>query len=175
MSNIGIKVHNGSLELKEILRDTSIGNLYLGQADCLSLVSEILSTLNKRTKLYLCGTYTGRCDLKLPASLQGVSLFECECSSEWLCSLLITLSSYAHIEHCLLDNVVLRPCEEARADDNHIHLSDLRSDILSRDLSNIWISVENGSIELLKRLRDIRGLKVIDIDNLKKNLLRDKN
>ncbi|XP_052224344.1 uncharacterized protein LOC127839995 [Dreissena polymorpha] len=89
-----------------------IGNLDLGSAECASLASEILHTLNKLTRLYLQGTYTGRCNLKMPD---------------------------------LLNN----PCEEP-----HIHLSDSRSEIVSRDLSNIGISVKNGSKELIEILRD---------------------
>ncbi|KAH3802591.1 hypothetical protein DPMN_156269 [Dreissena polymorpha] len=149
LSNIGISVENSSMELLEMLRNTSIGNLTLSFADCASLASEILHTLKKLTKLYLRGSYTGRCDLKLPASLQYVSLIKCECSSEWLCSLLITLSSLAHPVKCRLCDVVLQPCEEP-----HIHLSDSRSEIVSRDLSNIGISVKNGSKELIEILRD---------------------
>ncbi|KAH3796556.1 hypothetical protein DPMN_150125 [Dreissena polymorpha] len=81
MSNIEILVKNGSAQLFELLRDTSIGILVLRTADCASLASEILHTLNKLTKLYLWGTYTGRCELKLPASLQCISLQEVKCIS----------------------------------------------------------------------------------------------
>ncbi|KAH3751279.1 hypothetical protein DPMN_185832 [Dreissena polymorpha] len=83
-------------------------------ADCASLASEILHTLNKLTKLYFSGTYTGRCDLRLPASFQCISLPEGECSSEWLCNLLITLSSLDHPVKFELLNFVLQSSEEAR-------------------------------------------------------------
>ncbi|KAH3792523.1 hypothetical protein DPMN_146020 [Dreissena polymorpha] len=154
LSNIEILVKNGSKELFELLRDTSIGILNLTTANCASLASEILHTLNKLTKLYLRGTYTGRCDLRLPASLQCISLQECECSSEWLCSLLITLSSLDHPVKCELCDVVLQSSEDIRGDEAHTHISDLRSQILSHDLSNIEILVENGSKELFEVLRD---------------------
>ncbi|KAH3690752.1 hypothetical protein DPMN_191952 [Dreissena polymorpha] len=154
MSNIEILVKNCSIELFELLRDSSIGILDLRTADCVSLASEILHTLNKLTKLYLRETYTGRCDLRLPASLQWISLQKGECSAEWLCSLLITLSSLDHPVKCKLWDVVLQPCEEAHGDYSHIHVSYLRSEILSRDLSNIEILVENCSIELFEILRD---------------------
>ncbi|KAH3747751.1 hypothetical protein DPMN_182181 [Dreissena polymorpha] len=154
MSNIKILVINGSTELFEILRDTSIGILDLRTADSASLASEILHTLNKLTKLYLWGTYTGRCDLKLPASLQCISLVRGECSSEWLCSLLITLSSLDHPVECQLRHVVLQSSGDTLGDEFNTHVSDLRSEILSNDMSNIKILVKNGSKELFEILRD---------------------
>ncbi|KAH3796361.1 hypothetical protein DPMN_149929 [Dreissena polymorpha] len=149
LSNIELLVKNGSQELFELLRDTSIGILKLWTADCASLASEILHTLNRLTKLYLWGTYTGRCDLRLPASLQCLSVTDGGCSSEWLCSLLITLSSLDHPVECELWDVVLQS-----SDESHTHISDLRSQILSHDLSNIELLVENGSQELFELLRD---------------------
>ncbi|KAH3802536.1 hypothetical protein DPMN_156214 [Dreissena polymorpha] len=146
MKKVSLVVRHGKGDLFNLLRCTSIGFLSLDSAECASLASENLSTLNKLTKLSLQGYYTGRCDLKLPASLQDVILFECECSSEWLRSLLITLSLLDHPVKCRLCDVVLQPCEAARADDNDIHLSDLRVEIVLRDLSNIGISVKNGSL-----------------------------
>ncbi|KAH3702100.1 hypothetical protein DPMN_077102 [Dreissena polymorpha] len=154
LSNIEILVENGSKELFELLRDTSIGILHLMTANCASLASEILHTLNKLTKLYLLGTYTGRYDLRLPASLQCISIGEGECSSEWLCSLLITLSSLNHPVKCELWDVVLQVSEDIRGDEAHTHTSDLRSEILSHDLSNVDIFVKNGSKELFELLRD---------------------
>ncbi|XP_052228907.1 uncharacterized protein LOC127843119 isoform X4 [Dreissena polymorpha] len=154
LSNIKISVKKCSMELFEILRDSSIGILNLGTADCVLLASEILHTLNKLTQLYLWGAFTSRCDLRLPASLQCITLAEVECSSEWLCSLLITLSSLDHHVECELCDVVLQPCEEAHEDESHVHVSDLRSEILSRDLSNIEILVTTCSMELFEILRD---------------------
>ncbi|KAH3801208.1 hypothetical protein DPMN_154855 [Dreissena polymorpha] len=110
----------------------------------------MLHTFNKLTTLTLRGTYTGRCDLRLPASLQCIGLMEFKCSYEWVCSLLITLSSLDHRVACNLWDVVLQPCEEAREDYSHIF--DLRSEMLARDLSNITIFVRNGSKELFKIL-----------------------
>ncbi|KAH3873880.1 hypothetical protein DPMN_037120 [Dreissena polymorpha] len=162
LSNIEILVNNSSRELFEKLRDSSIGILDLKTADCASKASEVLHTLNKLTKLYLWGTYTGRCDIRLPESLQCISLQEVECSSEWLCSLLITLSSLDHPVKCLLGDVVLQPCEEAREDDSHKHASDLRSEILLRDLSNIEILVNNSSRELFEKLRD-SSIGILDL------------
>ncbi|KAH3709117.1 hypothetical protein DPMN_068578 [Dreissena polymorpha] len=148
------------MELFELLRDSSIGILDLTKADCVSLASEICHTLNKLTKLYFRGNFTGRCDLKLPASLQCISLQNVKCSLEWLCSLLITLSSLDHPVECELWDVVLQPCEEAHGDECHIHTSihtsDLRSEMLLRDLSNIEILVKNSSMELFEILRDSR-------------------
>ncbi|KAH3792402.1 hypothetical protein DPMN_145898 [Dreissena polymorpha] len=179
MSNINLIVKNGSKELFELLRDTSIGILGLMTANCASLASEILHTLNKLTKLYLWGTYTGRCDLRLPASLQCISLQECECSSEWLCSLLITLSSLDHPVKCELWNVVLQLSEDIRGDEAHTHMSDLRSEILSHDLSNIEILVKNGSRELFEVLRDtsigILDLRTAECASLASEILHSLN
>ncbi|KAH3753220.1 hypothetical protein DPMN_187854 [Dreissena polymorpha] len=91
MSNIEILVDSGSKELFEIFRDTSIGILDLRTADCVSLTSEILPILIKLEKLYLWGTFMSRCDLQMPSSLKRISFKTGECSSEWLCSLLIKL------------------------------------------------------------------------------------
>ncbi|KAH3747695.1 hypothetical protein DPMN_182124 [Dreissena polymorpha] len=162
LSNIEILVKNGSTELFEILRDTSIGILDIRTADSASLASKILHTLNKLTKLYLWGTYTGRCDLKLPASLQCISLQECECSSEWLCSLLITLSSFEHPVTCELWDVILQYSGDTLGDERHTHVSDLRSEILSNDMSNIEIMVKRGSKELFEILRDT-SIRILDL------------
>ncbi|KAH3751253.1 hypothetical protein DPMN_185806 [Dreissena polymorpha] len=91
----------------------------------------------------MLGTYTGRCDLKLPLSLQCFSLQKGECSSEWLCSLLITLSSLDH-------SVKFELC-----------------DALQNDLSNIEILVKNGCQELFELLLDtiIGSLIVIAVDS----------
>ncbi|KAH3750061.1 hypothetical protein DPMN_184577 [Dreissena polymorpha] len=132
-------VTNGSKELFELLRYTRIGILGLRTADCASLASEILYTLNKLTKLFLWGTYTGQCDIKLPASLQCISLQKVECSSEWLCSLLITLSSFDHPVTCELCDVVLQSSGYTFGDELHAHVSDLRSEIMSHDMSKIEI------------------------------------
>ncbi|XP_052247514.1 uncharacterized protein LOC127855751 isoform X1 [Dreissena polymorpha] len=162
MSNIEIFVKTGSEELDEILRDTSIGILYLPTADSASLVSEILHTLNKLTKLYLRGTYTGRCDLKMPASLRCISLQSVECSSEWLCSLWITLSSLDHQVKCELWDVVLESNEEASGNESHSYLLDLRSELLAHDMSNIEIFVKTGSKELFEILRDT-SIGILDL------------
>ncbi|KAH3750060.1 hypothetical protein DPMN_184576 [Dreissena polymorpha] len=122
MSKIEIMVTKGSKKLFEILRDTIIRILDLKTADCASLASEILHTLNKLTKLYLRGTYTGRCDIELPASLQCISLQKVECSSEWLCILLITLSSFDHPVTCELWDVVLQSSGYTLGDEYHIHM-----------------------------------------------------
>ncbi|KAH3811245.1 hypothetical protein DPMN_139652 [Dreissena polymorpha] len=153
MSLIEIYLNNGSVELLEIFRGTNIGILKLKTAECASLASKILYTLKKLKKLYLWGTYSERCTLQLPATLQCISLQRVECSAEWLCSLLIALSSLDHSVKCALWNVVLQPCEDASGDDSHVHVSDLRSKILSCDMSLIEIVLNNGSVELFEIFR----------------------
>ncbi|KAH3753225.1 hypothetical protein DPMN_187859 [Dreissena polymorpha] len=96
------------MELIEIFRDTSIGILDLRTADSVSLTTEILPTLSKLKKLLLCGTYMGQCDLQMPVSLHCISLQTGECSSEWLCSLLIKLCELGHHNKCELWSFVVR-------------------------------------------------------------------
>ncbi|KAH3747708.1 hypothetical protein DPMN_182137 [Dreissena polymorpha] len=166
MSNIEIIVTRGAKELFEVLRDTSIGFLGLKSAECASLASEILFTLNGLTKLYLWGTYTGVCDFRLPASLQYINLQKVECSSGWLCSLLVKLSFLDHPATCDLYDVVLQSGEETLGYESHTLESDTQSKIRSHDLSNIEILVKSGNLELFELLRDtsIGSLRVIATD-----------
>ncbi|KAH3718349.1 hypothetical protein DPMN_061152 [Dreissena polymorpha] len=145
-------MNNVSKELLVILRHASIGILDIRTAE--SLASDIVHTLNKLKQIYLRGTYTGRCDLRLPASLQCISLQKVECSTEWLCSLLITLSSLDHPVRCNLVDIELQSSKETRREESYTHVSDLRSEFLSRDMSNIEIVVDKVSKELFEILRD---------------------
>ncbi|KAH3753241.1 hypothetical protein DPMN_187875 [Dreissena polymorpha] len=162
MSNIEILVKNGSKELFEIFRDTGIGILDLGTADCVSLASQILPTLSKLKKLLLWGTFMGRCDLQMPSSLNCISLQTGECSSEWLCSLLIKLSALGHLVKCELWNFVLQSHEEDSDADSNIHECDLRSKLLACDMSNIEILVDSGSNELFEIFRDT-SIGILDL------------
>ncbi|XP_052284131.1 uncharacterized protein LOC127880772 [Dreissena polymorpha] len=154
MSNIKILVEHGNMGLFELLRETSTRILDLGTAECASFASAILHTFNKLTKLYLNGTYMGRCDLNLPDSLQCISLQKVECSSEWLYGLLITLSLLDHHVTCEMLDVVLQSTEISNEDDSHIPEYDLRSKLCSSDMSNIAILVVNGNIGLFELLRE---------------------
>ncbi|KAH3811281.1 hypothetical protein DPMN_139690 [Dreissena polymorpha] len=111
MTHMTIYVENGSVELFEILRDTSIGILVLRTADCASSASRIMCTLKKLTKLFLWGTYSERCTVQLPKTLECISLQKVECSAEWLCSLFIALSSLEHSVQCEMYDVVLQSFE----------------------------------------------------------------
>ncbi|KAH3753117.1 hypothetical protein DPMN_187747 [Dreissena polymorpha] len=154
MSSIEIVVVSGSKELFKIFRDTSIGSLSLRTADCVSLTSDILPTLIKLEKLYLCGTFMGRCDLQMPSSLKRISLQTGKCSSKWLCSLLIKLSALGHLVKCELYNSVVQSRGEDSDADSNIHECDLRSKLLACDMSNIEIFVDSGSKELFEIFRD---------------------
>ncbi|KAH3811205.1 hypothetical protein DPMN_139611 [Dreissena polymorpha] len=154
MPNMTIFVKNGSVKLFEILRDTNIGTLNLFTADCATLASKILCTLKNLKKLILWGTYSERCTLQLPATLQCISVHKVECSAEWLCSLLIALSRLDHSVECKLWDVVLQPYEFSCGDDSNTHISDLRLEMLSFDMPNMTIFVEKGSVELFEILRD---------------------
>ncbi|KAH3753211.1 hypothetical protein DPMN_187845 [Dreissena polymorpha] len=175
MSNIEILVLNGSNELFEIFRDTSIGILDLRTADCASLTSDILSTLIKLEKLYLWGTFMGRCDLQMSSSLNCISLQTGECTSEWLCSLLIKLSALGHHIECELWNFELQSHEEDCDSDSNIHECDLRSKLLACDMSYIEILVKNGSNKLFEIFRDtsigILDLRTADCVSLTSDIL----
>ncbi|KAH3753242.1 hypothetical protein DPMN_187876 [Dreissena polymorpha] len=175
MSNIEILVDSGSKELFEIFRDTGIGILDLRTADCVSLTSDILPALIKLEKLYLWGTFMGRCDLQMPSSLNCVSLQTGECTSEWLCSLLINLSALGHLVKCKLWNFVLQSHEEDCDADSNIHECDLRSKLLACDMSNIKILVDSGSKEIFEIFRDtsigILGLRTADCVSLTSDIL----
>ncbi|KAH3770903.1 hypothetical protein DPMN_172201 [Dreissena polymorpha] len=164
MSNIEILVKNGIKELFEIFRDTSIGILDVINTDCVLQTSDILPTLSKLERLQLWGTYTGHCDLQLPASLHCISLQTGECSSEWLCSLLIKLSELDHPVTCELFNFVVQSRGEDCGTVSNIPVSDLRSKLLSCDMSNIKILVENGMKELFEIFRDT-SIGILDVIN----------
>ncbi|KAH3811184.1 hypothetical protein DPMN_139590, partial [Dreissena polymorpha] len=153
MTNIELGIEHGNHALYDTLRCTSIGELSLNTPDDVSLASKILNTLKKLKQLYLCGTYSERCTLQLPATLQCISLQKVECSAEWLCSLLIALSSLDHSVECELWDVVLQPCAEECGDDSQARISDSRSEILSCDMSLIEIYLNNGSVELFEIFR----------------------
>ncbi|KAH3753227.1 hypothetical protein DPMN_187861 [Dreissena polymorpha] len=162
MSNIEVLVTHGSKELFEIFRDTSIGILDLQTVDCILQASDIFSTLGILKKLYLWGSYTGHFDIKLPASLNLLSLQRGECSSEWLCSLLIKLCELGHPVICELWYFVVQSRGEDCGTDSNIRVSDLRSKLLACDMSNIEILVTHGSKELFEIFRDTRiGILVL--------------
>ncbi|KAH3718350.1 hypothetical protein DPMN_061153 [Dreissena polymorpha] len=163
MKHIAMYVLDGNSDLYNLVRCISIGILYLGSTACVSLASEILHTLYKLKHLFLVGTYTGRCDLKLPASLEFICLYKVECSSEWLCSVLITISSLGHPAMLKLGNVVLQSSKETHSGEPQTHVSDLRSEILSRDMSNIMISMKYVSKELFDILWDT-SIGIIELE-----------
>ncbi|XP_052237781.1 uncharacterized protein LOC127849098 [Dreissena polymorpha] len=149
-------------EISKALHHTSIQELNcIGQFD-VSSCSYVLPSLSQLTYLRIEDTSFLQ-DISLPETIQTIFLSKCECSSEWLCTLLITLSSLDHPVECELWDVVLQLSEDIRGDEAHTHISDLRSEILSHDLSNIELFVKNGSKELFELLRDtsIRILKLM--------------
>ncbi|KAH3708406.1 hypothetical protein DPMN_067856 [Dreissena polymorpha] len=153
MSKITIVVKTGGVELFEQFRDTSIGILNLKMAEGASFASESIPTLNMLTKLQLSGTYTSRCFLQLPFSLQFISLLGVICLFEWLYSLLITLSSIDHLVVCEMCDVLMQASAEIYADYSNRHVSSLRLEILSHDISKISIVMNMVSIELFELLR----------------------
>ncbi|KAH3800555.1 hypothetical protein DPMN_154188 [Dreissena polymorpha] len=155
MSKITLGVTIGSIELYNVLRDTTLGNLMLETGSDLALASDILPTLINLKSLSLCGIYLSSCDFKLPASLQCVGLQKIECSSEWLCSLLITLSSLHRNVACELVNVVLQTNYKPYGAAKEAQLFRWRSEVLSCDMSDIEIIVKTVNIELFETLRDL--------------------
>ncbi|KAH3753259.1 hypothetical protein DPMN_187894 [Dreissena polymorpha] len=147
MSNIEILVENNSKELFEIFRDTNIGVLDLRTADCDLQISDILPTFSKLKNLGFWGSLWA---IVISSCLHQdcISLETGECSSEWLCSLLIKLSVLDHPVVCQLCNFVVQARGEDCCANSNNHESHMRSKLLACGMSNIEILVENGSKEL---------------------------
>ncbi|KAH3811452.1 hypothetical protein DPMN_139862 [Dreissena polymorpha] len=154
MSNITLHVKAGSSELFEMFRDTSIPVMSLGTAAAATNASEILPTLCKLEALCLWGSYIGRFDLQLPVSLQKLVFEEGYCSGEWLCSLMIALSSIGHPIWCKLYDIELLSSGVVDTSSSHIQPSEKISNFMSCDMSNIKLHVKAGSSELFEMFRD---------------------
>ncbi|KAH3770893.1 hypothetical protein DPMN_172191 [Dreissena polymorpha] len=154
MSIIHVDVHKGRNELYGGLQCTPIVYIHLLTVFDTAIVSDMLPSFRKLEKIWLCGTYSGKCALKLPAFLHFICLDEYYCSSEWLCSLLIVLSALGHHVKCEMWSCVVQSCREDFGADSTIHLSGLRSKLLSCDMSNIKILVKDGSKDLFEIFRD---------------------
>ncbi|KAH3811453.1 hypothetical protein DPMN_139863 [Dreissena polymorpha] len=154
MSNIMLHVKTGSSELFEIFRDTSIPVLSLGTTAAATNASEILPTLCKLEELRLFGSYIDRFDLQLPVSLQRLVFEEGCCSGEWLCSLMIALSSIGHTIWCELSDIELLSSGVVDTSISHIQPSEKISNFMSCDMSNITLHVKAGSSELFEMFRD---------------------
>ncbi|KAH3693604.1 hypothetical protein DPMN_081041 [Dreissena polymorpha] len=164
MSHFYVTIKQSSIDMYSLLRCTPIVNMRLLTAVDAALASDILLVHSNLENLNLYGTYTGLCDLHLPASLHCVSLQTGECSSEWLCSLLIKLSELDHHVECELCNFVVQSRGEDCGTDSTIHVSDVRSKLLSCDMSNIEILVKNGIEELFEIFRDT-SIGILDLIN----------
>ncbi|KAH3826814.1 hypothetical protein DPMN_128726 [Dreissena polymorpha] len=151
MSRIDLFVRNGSRDLYELLRGTSIGILKLGTSDDVSLAADILPTLSKLETLYIWGTFNDRCAIQIPPTLQCISLQEGECSTEWLGSLFIKLSSLKHQVKCKLFDVVVNTSYAEDVYDASI--SDVRNELLCTDFSHVKLYVSNASRDLNQLLR----------------------
>ncbi|KAH3811506.1 hypothetical protein DPMN_139916 [Dreissena polymorpha] len=154
MSNIMLHVQTGSSELFEIFRDTSIPVLSLGTTAAASNASEILPTLCKLEELRLLGSYIDRFDLQLPVSLQKLVFEEGYCSGEWLCSLMIALSSIGHPIWCQLYDSELLSSGVVDTSSSQIQPSEKISNFMSCDMSNIMLHVKAGSSDLFEMFRD---------------------
>ncbi|KAH3735073.1 hypothetical protein DPMN_041534 [Dreissena polymorpha] len=151
MSHVGLDVRNGSRDLYELLRGTSIGILALRSTDDVSLAADILHTVNNLEKLYIWVTFKDRCAIQLPPKLQVLSIKEGECSTEWLGSLLIKLSSLQHPVECQLLDIALNTIYKEEQD---TALSVAQSELLSCDMSHVKLYVGNGSRDLYELLRE---------------------
>ncbi|KAH3754157.1 hypothetical protein DPMN_188820 [Dreissena polymorpha] len=176
MTNIAISVTNGSTDLFEILRNTSIARLLLRQAGEMLLTSNILTTLNNLNSLFFIETYMGRCNLKLPSKLRIIHLSNCKCSTDWLSRFLLTIASLGHPVTCNLTDLIFQNdfvYADACKTDSQVHDSNFRSKALA--ISNINIIVMNGKIELYEILRDSNiekmNLETADDVSLAANIL----
>ncbi|KAH3796555.1 hypothetical protein DPMN_150124 [Dreissena polymorpha] len=112
-------------EISKAIHLTSIQELHcVGNFD-VSSCFYVLSSLSQLTYLRIEDTRLME-DIVLPETIQEIDLSKCKCSSEWLCSLLITLSSLDHPVMCGLWDVVLQSSEEIRGEEAHTHISDVR-------------------------------------------------
>ncbi|KAH3786028.1 hypothetical protein DPMN_164128 [Dreissena polymorpha] len=162
MSNIELHVKTGSSELFEKFRATSIRTLQLDTADAASHASQILPTLCKLETLHVCGSYMGRCELHLPVSLQTLTFQEGVCSTEWLCSLMIELSSLGHPIKCHLFDLELQLSTIVKTSSFQLQALEMISDLTSCDMFNIELHVKTGSSELFEMFRgtNIRTLSL---------------
>ncbi|XP_052218511.1 uncharacterized protein LOC127836095 [Dreissena polymorpha] len=79
----------------------------------------------------------------MPASLQCISFDDGECSSEWLCSFLITLSEVHHQVECTMFNFLVKTSDtESRIETDS---TVIRSELLSCDLSHVKLNVDHNS------------------------------
>ncbi|KAH3735157.1 hypothetical protein DPMN_041618 [Dreissena polymorpha] len=154
MFNISIILNTVSKEVFGIFRDTSLGILDLRTSECVSQASEIIAKLFKLKKLHVWGTFMSRCVFQLPSSLQDISLQNVDCSSERLCSLLITLSSCGHPVTCALMNVVFQSSNNPFGEALETQASDLRSELISCDMSDITVILKSVSFEIFEIFRD---------------------
>ncbi|KAH3786034.1 hypothetical protein DPMN_164134 [Dreissena polymorpha] len=154
MSNIELHVKTCSRELFEMFRDTNIRTLALGTAAAVSHISQILPTLSKLETLDLSGSYLERCDLQLPLSLQTLYFLEGYCSPEWLCTLIIALSSLGHHIVCVLFNLELQSSSTVNTSSSQLQASELTTNLTSCDMSNIELRVKIGSRELFGMFRE---------------------
>ncbi|KAH3748743.1 hypothetical protein DPMN_183193 [Dreissena polymorpha] len=154
MSNIELFVKTGSNALFEMFRDTSLRTLWIGTAAAASHVSQILPTLCNLETLHLWGYYMDRCDLQLPVSLQTLTFQEVFCSTEWLCSLMISLSAIGHRTICKMYHLELQPSDSDNTSNMQIQPYEIISNLNSCDMSNINLHVETGSRELFELFRD---------------------
>ncbi|KAH3782746.1 uncharacterized protein LOC127841092 [Dreissena polymorpha] len=149
MSRITLIVRNGSRELYELLRGTSIETLSLRATDDVSLAADILPTLSNLENLDIWGTFKDRCAIQIPPILRVLSLHRVECSTEWLSSLLIKLSSLKHQVKCQLFDVVVNTSYADDGQDESISV--VRKELLSSDFSKL--NHRNGSMDLYQLLR----------------------
>ncbi|XP_052259589.1 uncharacterized protein LOC127863952 [Dreissena polymorpha] len=151
MSRIDLLVINGSRDLYELLRGTSIGILALSTTDDVSLAADILPTLSKLETLHIRGTFKDRGCVQLPPTLKELELCEVKCSTEWFGSLLIKLASLHHQVKCYLFFAAVN--NRYTEDGLVVSMSDEHSELLSCDMSRIDLLVINGSRDLYELLR----------------------
>ncbi|KAH3786033.1 hypothetical protein DPMN_164133 [Dreissena polymorpha] len=89
-----------------------------------------------------------RCDLRLPGSLQIFTFQEGFCSKEWICRMMIALSSIGHPIKCQLRNLDLQPSGTFNTNSSQINDSEEISNLMSYDMSNIDLYVETVKREI---------------------------
>ncbi|XP_052259591.1 uncharacterized protein LOC127863953 isoform X2 [Dreissena polymorpha] len=151
MSRIDLLVRNGSRDLYELLRGTSIGILSFETTDDVSLAADILPTLSKLETLHIRWTFKDRGCVQLPPTLKRLTLSKVKCSTEWFGSLLIKLASLQHRVQCFLFDAVVN--NRYAEDGLDVSMSDVQSELFTCDMSRIYLFVENGNTDLYGLLR----------------------
>ncbi|KAH3702098.1 hypothetical protein DPMN_077100 [Dreissena polymorpha] len=160
MSNIELRVLKFHKQWFEMLRGTSIRSVQLKAVDDVSLTFVTQNTLPAFTEIRLQGTYLTDFNHTLPPTLQLIILQEGSCSSDWLYSLMLKLSTLNHAVRVYLNEYVVLQRREAIAKDPEPLMQ-------GADLSSVKLEVFKDCPELYETLptMHITSLNITKIEH----------